>query len=785
MTISSTTRKAGPFFGNGATTSFPFTFKVFKKQDLQVTLTDVVGDHPLVLDSDYSVLLNVNQDSNPGGTVLYPILGAPLASAERLTIFGALPNDQPTDIQNNGGFYPQVVEDMGDRSTIQIQQLAEETGRALKLSVSDIDGQGAYRAGGNTIQDLGAPQRTTDAARQQDVIEAISNLSTDGSGQFVVERLADAIAPGNGANMVAFRSRAPSAIPLTVQNVLDQWLTPQYFGAVGDGVADDTLPMQRFAAAQTHRQKRIPAGRYRVTAPITFQPGDDVEGDGPDTVIVAEPAGWTGAYVMGVSGALVALPALSSNVQRGSASFSVVSAPALAPGDVGIIYNPTNSSFSAWRTYYRAGEFFRVSSVDGSTVRAMGLTYAGYTAAQVNLYKVVGASTRFSSFRIEQPSTQNAGLRVSLIDTPIIQNITTNGSTYCGIELDRCFDVRVDSNVFQASPAVDDEYGLLISNCQGGTLTGAFYGGRHAIAFGGGSAIGSVPCRGISVFASNMGCNNPSAAQDLHGNTEDIRFFGGTFANGGVIGGLNHRFSNCRFLGNLNSGVALFAGEPVGGGASVFTGCHFESSRNPNAEAGAFGMLDLGNNSVNMSADTTYQFDGCTFRAPAGCTYLVKAAIDGTPGRVNLIFNAPRAVNAPDVTEFVRLSKSSGSGSFGVVRVREISGFITSGLKYVFLDGAVTADRFQLPRQNGIVNIPVATAAASGNQSVAMPNPYPRAPNVLITARAPTVDNKRVGYSVSGISATTFSATCYLTTDSATTTAASSGQAAWETILEE
>lgn len=783
MTISSTTRKAGPFFGNGATTSFPFTFKVFKKQDLQVTLTDVAGDHPLVLDSDYSVLLNVNQDSNPGGTVLYPILGAPLASAERLTIFGALPNDQPTDIQNNGGFYPQVVEDMGDRSTIQIQQLAEETGRALKLSVSDIDGQGAYRAGGNTIQDLGAPQRTTDAARQQDVIEAISNLSTDGSGQFVVERLADAIAPGNGANMVAFRSRAPSAIPLTVQNVLDQWLTPQYFGAVGDGVADDTLPMQRFAAAQTHRQKRIPAGRYRVTAPITFQPGDDVEGDGPDTVIFADPLGWAGAYVVGVSGALVALPALSANLQRGSASFSVASAPALAPGEVGIIYNPSNSSFSAWRTYYRAGEFFRVNSVDGTTVRTMGLTYATYLSTQVSLYKVVGASTRFSSFHIEQPPTQNSGLQVSLIDTPIIQNVTTNGSTYCGIQLDRCFDVRVDSNTFQASPAVDDEYGLLISNCQGGVLTGAFYGGRHGISFGGGNAVGSVPCRGITVMASCMGNNAATAAQDLHGNTEDIRFIGGTFANGGIVGGLNHRFVGCRFLGNLNSGMALFAGEPCGGGVTVFTSCHFESSRNPNTTG--FGLVDLGNNSANLVSETSYQFDGCTFNAPAGCTYVVKSAIDGTPARVNLVFNAPRAVNAPDVTEFVRLSKSAGAGSFGSVRVRDISGFVASGLKYVFLDGAVTADRFQLPRQNGVVSIPVGASAASGVQAVTFPNPYPRAPSVLITARAATADNKRVGYSVGSITAAGFSATCYLTTDSATTTAASSGQAAWETILEE
>ena len=138
MTISSTSRKAGPFLGNGVAVSFPFAFKVFKKSDVRVTLTDPSGgDISLVLDSSYTVTLNVDQDSNPGGTVTYPVGGSPMATGFRLTITGALPNTQPTDIQNNGGFYPQVVEDMSDRSTIQIQQLQEQVDRTLKFSVSD------------------------------------------------------------------------------------------------------------------------------------------------------------------------------------------------------------------------------------------------------------------------------------------------------------------------------------------------------------------------------------------------------------------------------------------------------------------------------------------------------------------------------------------------------------------------------------------------------------------------------------------------------------------------
>lgn len=138
MTISSTTRKAGPFFGNDATTAFPFAFKVFKKQDVTVTLTTPQGvDVELVLDSDFTVILNTDQDASPGGTITYPRLGVPMAAGYRLTITGGLAYTQPTDIQNSGGFYPQTIEDMGDRSTIQIQQLLEQVARSLKFSVSD------------------------------------------------------------------------------------------------------------------------------------------------------------------------------------------------------------------------------------------------------------------------------------------------------------------------------------------------------------------------------------------------------------------------------------------------------------------------------------------------------------------------------------------------------------------------------------------------------------------------------------------------------------------------
>lgn len=138
MTISSNVRKAGPFQGNDVTTVFPFDFKIFSAADVRVVLTMPSGlELLLIRDSDYQVQVNEDQGAFPGGSILYPLAGAALGTGWRLTVVGDIEALQPADITNQGGFYPQVVEDMADRLTILIQQAEEELGRALRFPVSD------------------------------------------------------------------------------------------------------------------------------------------------------------------------------------------------------------------------------------------------------------------------------------------------------------------------------------------------------------------------------------------------------------------------------------------------------------------------------------------------------------------------------------------------------------------------------------------------------------------------------------------------------------------------
>ena len=136
MTISSTTRIAGPFTGNGVTTTFPFAYKVFDAADVQVIrLTISTGlETTLTIVTDYTISLNSDQDSNPGGNIVTVI---PLAALYKLTATSDIANLQPTDLTNQGGFFPEVITDALDRATIQIQQMADMHNRTLMIPISD------------------------------------------------------------------------------------------------------------------------------------------------------------------------------------------------------------------------------------------------------------------------------------------------------------------------------------------------------------------------------------------------------------------------------------------------------------------------------------------------------------------------------------------------------------------------------------------------------------------------------------------------------------------------
>jgi hypothetical protein len=173
MTTPSTARKAGPFTGNGTQNSWPFTFKVFAAGDIKVTIADATGaETVLTLGTHYTVSVNANQDTSPGGSVTYL-----LTNAYKLTITGNIGYDQPLDIPGGGNFNPVAFENQLDRMVMQTQQLAEQMVRAVKVPVTD-DGTGELS--GDLAQGiLLLSPITEDIATVAGDIAAVENVSTN------------------------------------------------------------------------------------------------------------------------------------------------------------------------------------------------------------------------------------------------------------------------------------------------------------------------------------------------------------------------------------------------------------------------------------------------------------------------------------------------------------------------------------------------------------------------------------------------------------------------------
>ena len=114
MAITTTTRRAGPFIGNGMTTVFPFNFKVFTTADLLVIRVDSGGNLvALVLGTDYTAALNANQDVSPGGSVT--LTAGPLATNYSMIVTSGVAELQQVILTNLGGFFPDVLNDVFDR----------------------------------------------------------------------------------------------------------------------------------------------------------------------------------------------------------------------------------------------------------------------------------------------------------------------------------------------------------------------------------------------------------------------------------------------------------------------------------------------------------------------------------------------------------------------------------------------------------------------------------------------------------------------------------------------
>lgn len=336
MTVPSQTNKDQQA-GNGVSTVFTVPFRVLNQAHIEVLSTIGGVTTTLVLTADYAV----SGVGNPNTTVTFVI--APSVGT-LLTFLRRVPLTQETDYVPNDPFPAQSHENALDKLTMVDQQQQERIDAALSLAPETPPGVSAtlpppvattligwdetaqalrnYAPGdigttlafSNFIADkyTATPGQTLFTLSADPGALANLDVSIDGvtqvpgtdynyvataltfvtpmvGGEKVLARYGTALPNGiTSATAIQFQQAGVGAVVRLAQDKMRERRTPDDFGAVGDGVTNDLLAIQRadtagpfvFTMGKTYRV----ATNLAIANNVTFEPGAKLTIDGGATV---------------------------------------------------------------------------------------------------------------------------------------------------------------------------------------------------------------------------------------------------------------------------------------------------------------------------------------------------------------------------------------------------------------------------------------------------------------------------------------------------------------------
>jgi hypothetical protein len=379
------------------------------------------------------------------------------------------------------------------------------------------------------------------------------------------------------------------------------------YGAVGDGVTDDSLAFINAINDADGRTVYAPAGTYRMgnsglaSSFINTTKDLSLMGDGASTLLDFT-GPFPGGYGIKVSGTASMIESLSGTQQIGSYNVTFDSAPSLSIGDVFVIFNPATSSFSNFRSYYYAGEWCEVDDISANTVRLKNRLYDTYNADDVEVYKITSPNVHLRDFSISGATIEGL-IWTNLCIAPKFENITATHQNNSAIFISRCFKpLCVNANIDNKGDGGDD-YGIVITNSQHSKIIGGnIYSRRHAIAHGGGPGICSTPVRDSRIISTTLKNDASSLVHcaDFHGNAEDCSFIDCTIYGGATFQGKDIKYDNCTIY-DFN-GICIYSGEILGGYHEA-SNCRFITFQNP--QLINRGIIDFGGNSTTCITEDT------------------------------------------------------------------------------------------------------------------------------------------------------------------------------------
>jgi hypothetical protein len=509
------------------------------------------------------------------------------------------------------------------------------------------------------------------------------------------------------------------------------------YGAIGDGVADNTAAFQAAfnAVAATGKAIYIPAGQYLVAGALTSTGHLNVFGDGDKSIIDFSGATIAGSCIT-VSGALTQIQDITSASIYGL-TVTFVSAPSLAVADVFCIYS--TDLWLASRPYYYSGEWCEVKGVSGSSATITNPLYDSYTPANVEVYKMASKTVSFCNLRLVGGANTFGLLKVQFCNQPKIENVSCYNENYQAVEFDRCYNTQVTNcYMYNKGTGTLDDYGLLFSNCQKFKVIGGdYYARRHGVTIGGGDYICAVTNREMRVIGATISNDILSAvyAADMHGNMQDCYYQDCTIYNGAGWAGMDNGYDNCAITAQSNGSV-IYAGE-IKGGMLYVRNSKLLTAGDPSANGR--GIVDVGGNSSAITVDTDKTLslivENCYVEAPvlSAATDFMKVVNDGTAVNINIYIDGIRA-NVNAMGSVLRTFLDSGTANSQAIVVDNISNFPSGTYLHLPQGAFYTNAPHRLMSQTGSL---LMTATSGTTFTISLTQNYsyvyPRIPQAVVS----------------------------------------------------
>lgn len=273
------------------------------------------------------------------------------------------------------------------------------------------------------------------------------------------------------------------------------YVTPEQFGAVGNGTTDDSSAMQTALdySVDNGVGLRLRGGVvYRVNTGLTAPTPSasknvvvdiDTIGSGKATLLMNSTST---SDILRLTGTVMATTKLTNYVKVLDKAWGATSVAGFSAGNLLAVrssaswyYDPRPEGSDA-----RKSELHRIYKLDGNTVLSEGPAEDGYNVGieSVDLISIKPIKVSIKNIHFERPlpaegtsadGLRRVGLRVYMADEPLIENVSTSGLTASGIRvLDsyngtiRDCSIKLSNNYFEGyGVAVGGTAHMLIDNC--------------------------------------------------------------------------------------------------------------------------------------------------------------------------------------------------------------------------------------------------------------------------------------------------------------------------------